>query len=180
MSIVRIMWDIMHVHRIKYAHPPQTCLAAPVTPSTPRAPLTPFMSQVLVLGVSAKPRPCIMVSFCLPHGHKASSLKTALERTEYWKDHGHGTLPIDALVCLVRGRGQPLLFASVVRREVDEMAAPRPMVGLSFEAGQEAEAVLQYMGRQEGAHDGLALIQVMPANGDAGVAAPDSSDAVVE
>ncbi len=114
--------------------------------------------QVAVLGTCLKPRPCVMVSLELPPGHRARSHASRTKRLEYWKQYGHGTLPLDALVCLVCPSGQGLLFGTVARRDPDELASERPVVGLAFEAGSETEArVLQYIGQGLA---GLTLVQV--------------------
>lgn len=57
--------------------------------------------SVEVLGVYLTPRPCVMLSLGLPPGHKALSIKSQKDRQTFWEDHGKGTLPSDALVCLV-------------------------------------------------------------------------------
>lgn len=95
-----------------------------------------------------KPRPCVMVSLALPPGHRVHRFKTKAEREAYWKEYGHGTLPMDALVCLACPQGGwPLVFATVVRRDPAELAAEHPMLGLAFEPGQQAERVLMRMGQ---------------------------------
>lgn len=42
--------------------------------------------------------------------------------------------------------GQPLVFATVVRRDPVELAEEQPMIGLAFEPGPETEKVLGMMG----------------------------------
>lgn len=60
-------------------------------------------------------------------------MKTKKEREEYWKDYGRGILPIDALVYLVRVTDMtPIAFATVVRREVKELAEDVPTIGLAL------------------------------------------------
>jgi hypothetical protein len=98
-----------------------------------------------ILGVCLKPRPCVMVSVALPPGHRAARLKTKDERLAFFKQYGHGLLPLDALVCLATP-GWPLVFATVVRRDPAELAEVAPMVGLAFEEGPQTEQVLQRMG----------------------------------
>ncbi|WIA14242.1 hypothetical protein OEZ85_002778 [Tetradesmus obliquus] len=110
-----------------------------------------------VLGVCFKPRPCIMLSVTLPPGHRGARLRTKAERVGFWSSYGHGTLPADALVCLA-SPSWPLVFATVVRRDVQEMAEEQPMVGLAFEPGQDAEQVLQAMAR--GPMANTVLVQV--------------------
>jgi hypothetical protein len=58
-----------------------------------------------------------MVSISLPPNHRAARLKTKQERVDYWSSYGHGMLPSDALICLA-SPGWPLVFATVVRRDV--------------------------------------------------------------
>lgn len=110
-----------------------------------------------ILGVFHKPRPCVMVSIALPPGHRASRLKSHKERKDYWTDYGGGTLPIDALVCLA-SPGWPLVFATVVHRDPEELAAEHPIVGLAFEPGQHTARVLRRMG--QGLLPNTVLVQV--------------------
>lgn len=84
-------------------------------------------------------------------------MKTKAERVAYWTDYGHGTLASDALVCLA-SPGWPLVFATIVRRDVQELAEEQPMVGLAFEPGQETNQVLQAMAR--GPLQNTVLVQV--------------------
>lgn len=111
----------------------------------------------LILGVCMKPRPCVMISIAMPPRHRASRCKSHDERLEYWKAYGHSTLPLDALVCLA-SPGSPLVFATVVRRDPEEMACVHPIIGVSFEPGQDTEAVLQRMG--QGVLPNTVLVQV--------------------
>lgn len=110
-----------------------------------------------IQGVAMKPRPCVMVSVALPSSHRAHRCKDNNERQEYWKQYGHGTLPLDALVCLA-SPGEPLVFATVVRRDTAELAAEHPHFGLAFEPGQQTERVLMRMGR--GLLPNTVLVQV--------------------
>lgn len=109
-------------------------------------------ARVEILGVGFKPRPCVMVSVALPPGHRAHQHQSEKERVEFWKRFGQGTLASDALVCLAMpstGAGRPprLVFATVVRRDPEELAMEQPVVGLAFEPGADVEGVLQYTGR---------------------------------
>eukprot|EP00775_Hariotina_reticulata_P004273 gene4273-4526_t len=90
-------------------------------------------------------RPCVMVSIQLPPGHRTARMTSKKERLEYWSSYGHGMLPNDALVCLA-SPGQPLVFATIVRRDAVELAEEQPMIGLGFEPGPETEKVLSMMG----------------------------------
>ena len=99
-----------------------------------------------IMGVIDKPRPCVMVALTLPAGHRANRCKNKKEREEFWSQSGHSTLPSDALVCVV-SPGQPLVFATVARRDAKELAGVAPMVGLAFEPGRGLDQVLQYMGK---------------------------------
>jgi hypothetical protein len=110
-----------------------------------------------ILGVCQKPRPCVMVSLALPPGHRANRCKSQKEREDYWREYGHGTLPLDALVCLA-SPGWPLVFATVVRRDPEELVAEHPMVGLAFEPGQQTSRVLRRMG--QGPLPNTVLLQV--------------------
>lgn len=106
--------------------------------------------HVTVIGVATKPRPCVLVSVALPPGHRALRQKTHKEREEFWRSYGHGTLPLDSLVCLVCPQ-QPLVFATVTRRDLKDLAAEkRPIVGLSFDCpGADEVWLLKQMGREE-------------------------------
>lgn len=110
-----------------------------------------------ILGVCQKPRPCVMVSLALPPGHRANRCKFRKEREDYWREYGHGTLPLDALVCLA-SPGWPLVFATVVRRDPEELVAEHPIVGLAFEPGQQTSRVLRHMG--QGLLSNTVLVQV--------------------
>ncbi|MEW5300661.1 MAG: hypothetical protein WDW36_003575 [Sanguina aurantia] len=89
--------------------------------------------------VQLRPRPCVMVSFALPPSHPAAKLPKQEEREAFWANSGKATLPLDGSVCFARN-GNPVLFATVVRREPRELAMPRPTIGLAFHAS-EAELV---------------------------------------
>lgn len=114
-------------------------------------------SVTAVLGVAQKPRPCIMVAVELPKSHRAARMKDKQERVEFWTEFGRGTLAADALVCLVMTRDDQdqyqehqqrslVIFGTIGRRDPKELAEQHPIVGLSFDRGQEAEMVLQLMG----------------------------------
>ncbi|GAX74369.1 hypothetical protein CEUSTIGMA_g1818.t1 [Chlamydomonas eustigma] len=131
-------------------------------------------SLVSVLGVAEKPRPSVMVAIQLPKSHRVSGMPSLREREEFWTDHGRGTLPMDALVCIagrpttaavshwnqhqpvVSGKLQPnkvapllIAFATVGRRDVKELSERFPVIGLAFDRGQEVERVLELLGRGE-------------------------------
>lgn len=112
-----------------------------------------------VLGTTAHPRPCIILSVQLPPSHKATQLARATEREAFWKEFGKGTLPIDGLVCLVVP-GRPLVFGTVVRREPREMAERRPLFGIAFESFTDSAWVLEYLGQPGGMPKGSCLVQV--------------------
>jgi hypothetical protein len=106
-----------------------------------------------------------MVSIALPPGHRVNRYKSQTERQAYWKEFGHGTLPLDALVCLA-SPGWPLVFATVVRRDPAELAAEHPLIGLAFEEGQQTERALMRMG--QGLLPNTVLVQVggyLPVSG---------------
>lgn len=67
-----------------------------------------------VESVQIDPRPCVMISFTLPVGHRAAQLKHQSEQELFWKESENKTLPLDAQVCLYR-EGHPMLFGTVVR-----------------------------------------------------------------
>jgi hypothetical protein len=120
---------------------------------------------VEVLGVSIKPRPSVMVAIQLPMSHQAhpARMKKPADRLRFWDEFGRGTLPTDALVCLVPtapiwGRQLPLVFATVARRDIVELSQANPVVGLSFPRGQSVDSILQLIGC--GALSGLVLMQV--------------------
>ena len=143
--------------------------------------------NVRVLGIELKPRPCVMVAVTLPKGHRANQFKSEKERLEFWSAYGHGTLPADALVCLVSAsseaaaRGdvsdsaddepqaakQQLAFATVVRRDVKELAWEHgPVVGLAFAPRADVEKILSHMG--SGVLQDTVLVQVGSAGGHNG------------
>ncbi|KAG1675264.1 hypothetical protein FOA52_016295 [Chlamydomonas sp. UWO 241] len=104
-----------------------------------------------VKGVALKPRPSLMLSLRLPMSHRAARMQDLKERQNFWKEFGGGTLPLDALVCLVptapvRGHQMPLVFATVSRRDVPEMSQAHPIFGLSFSSGKDADAAFQMIG----------------------------------
>lgn len=127
-----------------------------------------------VLGVAQKPKPCVMVAIQLPMSHRAARLTSNKEREEFWTDHGRGTLPLDALVCLVvhgpnaaisggtnseTSPPQPIVvFATVGRRDVKELAGHTSIIGLAFDRGQGVEQVLQLLG--QGRLMKVSLVQV--------------------
>ena len=133
---------------------------------------------VAVLGVAQKPKPCVMIEIQLPMSHRAARMTSGKEREEFWTDHGRGTLPLDALVCIVvrgtagsgGGNGasssdtavaaQPpiVMFATVGRRDPKELAGHTPVIGLSFDRGQGVEQVLQLLG--QGRLRDVSLVQV--------------------
>jgi hypothetical protein len=119
---------------------------------------------VATLGVESKPRPCLMVAIQLPMSHRAARMSDYKERKEHWESHGKGTLPLDALAVLVppKGSNQPLVFATVARRNPKEMAEATPMLGLVFDRGQNVEHVMQLLGR--GQLQGYSLVQVRKAD----------------
>jgi hypothetical protein len=45
-----------------------------------------------ILGLSDKPRPCVLVSVELPPGHRAHRCRSHKERKDFWSQYGHGTL----------------------------------------------------------------------------------------
>jgi hypothetical protein len=151
--------------------------------NTPAAAASPNVFQnIRVLGTELKPRPCVMVAVTLPKGHRANQYKTDKERKAFWSAYGHGTLPADALVCLVtsgatseaaagldgaieaddvphRASKHQLVFATVVRRDVEQLAwEGGPVVGLAFAPGADVERILRQMGT--GAMPGTVLVQV--------------------
>lgn len=90
------------------------------------------------------PRPALMVGFDLPPSVRAAGLPKKADRVEYWTHYGRGILPMHALVCLVDMKtGRPLAFATVVRREVPELAGTdawqQPMVGINIMESAEEE-----------------------------------------
>ncbi|KAG1673298.1 hypothetical protein FOA52_002578 [Chlamydomonas sp. UWO 241] len=154
--------------------------AAPAGPAAPASALrkstlapgaAPALKQhnvfavVEVLGVSIKPRPSVMVAIQLPMSHQAhpARMKKEKDRLRFWDEFGKGTLPTDALVCLVptapiRRRELPLVFATVARRDKVELSQANPVVELSIPRGQSVDSVLQLIGC--GALSGLMLVQV--------------------
>ena len=136
---------------------------------------------VAVLGVAQKPKPCVMIEIQLPPSHRTARMTSGKEREEFWSDHGRGTLPLDALVCIVvrgtaaaAGSGigvssgdtaaaaQPpiVMFATVGRRDPKELAGQTPVIGISFDRGQGVEQVLQLLG--QGRLRDVSLVQVSP------------------
>ena len=113
--------------------------------------------RLSILDVATKPRPCVMVSVDLPGAHRAHRFRSHQERKAFWSQYGHGTLPSDSLVCVVCP-GEPLVFATVVRRDVEELAEEQPVVGLGFEPGAQLDKLLQQMGK--GPLENTALVQV--------------------
>ena len=111
-----------------------------------------------IAGVVLKPREraCVMVAIHLPESHRAARMNSETERLEFWTEYGRGTLPSDALVCLVHcaptgGRPaeqslQPLVFGTTARREPKELAKKHPLVGIAFDRGQAAEHLLTRFG----------------------------------
>lgn len=97
------------------------------------------------------------MSFRLPSGHPAERLSPK-QLPAFWAESGKGTLPLDSLVCLVQP-GRTLLFATVVRRDVQELASPWPIVGLAFMPGTDFSGVLSTMGSCKQLEN-AALVQV--------------------
>ena len=132
------------------------------------APLQRNMFPVLaVLGIAEKPRPSTMITIKLPMSHRAARMKTRKEREEFWTDYGRGTLPLDALVCLVfrpeagsAAAAPRVVFATVSRRDPKELADETPVLGLAFDRSQEVVEVLQMLG--QGRLKNVALVQVTP------------------
>ncbi len=89
-------------------------------------------------------RPCIMVGVKLPMSHRAARMRKKKDREEYWTQYGRGLFPIDALVCLVQiSDMRPISFATVVRREVKQLAEELPTIGLALlNPGDEAGKLL--------------------------------------
>jgi hypothetical protein len=108
-------------------------------------------TPVYVGGIELKPRPALMVSFQLPKSVRAARLRTVKERVEYWSQFGRGIMPMHSLVCLVDQRqGRPIAFATVVRREVKELAAtntwPHPIIGINIIGSLDEEAeILKFL-----------------------------------
>lgn len=144
--------------------------AGAVAPPLPQQLQRNMYPLVAVLGVALKPRPCTMVAVQLPPSHRAHPhrMRDWDERLAYWSDYGFGTLAQDALVCLVvrrqadsrggprRAGGAPggeaaggrpfVVFGTIARRDPRELAEEMPVIGLSFDRGQEAEQLLRLMG----------------------------------
>ncbi|KAG2452041.1 hypothetical protein HYH02_003079 [Chlamydomonas schloesseri] len=95
-----------------------------------------------VVGAQDSPRPCVLVAVALPPGHRAVTLSRHAERESYWTEHGKGTLPNDALVCIARRPSaaaaaalEPLVFGTIQRRDAKSMAREwkQPVFGVVFE-----------------------------------------------
>ena len=118
-----------------------------------------------VLGIAEKPRPSTMIAINLPMSHRAAQMKSLKERYEFWTDHGRGTLPLDALVCLVirPAAGSiekpKLIFATVSRRDPKELAEKTPILGLSFDRNPEVVELLLMLGQRR-QQDDVTLVQV--------------------
>ena len=122
-----------------------------------------------VLGIAEKPRPSIMIAIKLPMSHRAARMKARKEREEFWTDYGRGTLPLDALVCLVLqpaatgSKADPkVVFATVSRRDPKELSEETPILGLAFDRGPEVVEVLQMLG--QGRLKDVTLVQVGPSD----------------
>jgi hypothetical protein len=109
--------------------------AADGRPVPPWGKLRDVFQPVYIRGVECHRRPSISLSVQLPKSHHAASMTTRAEREQYWTDYGRGTFPIDALVCLVCVTGgdvRPIVYATVARRELKELADDLPTIGLAL------------------------------------------------
>eukprot|EP00884_Botryococcus_braunii_P010997 jgi/Botrbrau1/1989/Bobra.0052s0031.1 len=102
-------------------------------------------SPVYIRGIRVVPRPALMVGVDLPKSVRAARLDSKTDRVEYWTHYGRSILPMHALVCLVNVHtGQPLAFATIVRREVPELAGTddwqQPMIGINIMESADEEA----------------------------------------
>ena len=113
---------------------------------------------VWMIRVEPKPRPCILVSVGLPPGHGALRCRGKKEKTEFWEQH-RGILAQEAL-CVLAVKGKAERFATIVRRDTDELA-DYTMIGLTFEGAtlEEMADLLARCGSKSGAHL-TALVQV--------------------
>eukprot|EP00397_Hematodinium_sp_SG-2012_P000289 GEMP01000289.1.p1 GENE.GEMP01000289.1~~GEMP01000289.1.p1 ORF type:complete len:2487 (+),score=732.48 GEMP01000289.1:46-7506(+) len=103
-------------------------------------------------------RPCVLVSFSLPSGHKSKRYKSKKDRIAFFDKECGGMLPVDALVCLAV-HARPAYVATVVVRESKLLAEERPTIGLEFHGSSDTVAdLLKYSGCGGLPH--LQLIQV--------------------
>ncbi|KAF5840887.1 hypothetical protein DUNSADRAFT_15255 [Dunaliella salina] len=121
---------------------------------------------ISVKGSRLEPRPCVLVQVQLPPNHPIHSIRVngnpanaAREakdaRTRFWSNRGKGTLPADALVCIVRA-GKLLGFAMVAWRTVEDLAAEQqPVVGLMAPDTDQLSHMLQHIG----ANDDTQIVQ---------------------
>ncbi|KAG2423774.1 hypothetical protein HXX76_015050 [Chlamydomonas incerta] len=143
-----------------------------------------------VMGAQDSPRPCVLVAVELPSGHRIRGLAKQPQREAYWTEHGKGTLPNDALVCIARWASgaaagdeadeaeaaalEPLLFGTIQRRDARTMAQEwaEPVFGVVFQrstsggdpfayGGDGVDRLLAEMGRGDAVQDRqLVLVQV--------------------
>ena len=111
-----------------------------------------------MIRVEPKPRPCILVSVGLPPGHGALRCRGKKEKKDFWEQH-RGILAQEAL-CVLAVKGKAERFATIVRRDADELA-DYTMIGLSFEGVSlnEMADLLARCGSKSGAGS-TALVQV--------------------
>eukprot|EP00983_Pelagomonas_calceolata_P002772 91965-Pelagomonas_calceolata.AAC.4 len=124
-----------------------------------------------IQGSTVRPRPCLLVQVQLPASHPSNRIKQGTtreavdrvirQRMEYWSTFGKAFLPQDALVCIVRGN-RLLAFATVVRRKLEELAQPLPVVGLQMQEQYNMAAFLELSGQQQPLFDTY-IVQVCTA-----------------
>jgi len=75
---------------------------------------------------------------------------------------GRGTLPLDALLCIVRADSKELLaFASVARRDPQELAEQQPIVGLALAGQSDLQAMLKLASAGRHGLQDVLVVQVM-------------------
>eukprot|EP00955_Chlamydomonas_euryale_P117408 366472-Chlamydomonas_euryale.AAC.3 len=119
---------------------------------------------VAVTGIEMKPRPSLMLQIQLPPNHGAFNLKNSKDRQAFWNEFGKGTLPLDALVCVmptqpINGENIPLMYATVSRRDENDLAQQAPCFGLHFaKSNTHVNSLMKLIGA--GPPPGLLLLQV--------------------
>ena len=115
-----------------------------------------LFENVELIGIEcekASSKPCVLVRFSLPVGHRTEKMKGRQERKRYWENQGKNLLPHDALVCLVGKGGNAKHFAVVAKREPEELAGVSdsdrdPQIGLSIQGDSfSVSDMLFYIGR---------------------------------
>ena len=148
---------------------------APPPPPQPRQ-LPPHLQRnvfplLRVEGAQDSPRPCVLVAVALPAGHRAVTLHKVSERESYWTEHGKGTLPNDALVCIARtpvastasAAPEPLVFGTIQRRDPKIMAREwkQPVFGVVFERSVGSFAGVERLVAEIGCGDAVQLRQLV-------------------